>query len=79
MSDDTSASPAKRGRKSNAEKAAIAEKEKAVETKKRTKKVIDSILSKAINELTKSFIFNSFAKYHFGYIHFCTGYKRNRR
>lgn len=37
MSDDTTASPAKRGRKSNADKGA--EKEKAVETKKRTKKV----------------------------------------
>lgn len=56
MSDDTTASPAKRGRKSNAEKAAIAEKEKAVETKKRTKKVSDSMLTKAINEFAKSFI-----------------------
>lgn len=37
MSDDTTASPAKRGRKSNADKAA--EKEKVAETKKRTKKV----------------------------------------
>lgn len=38
MSDDTTASPAKRGRKANADK--LAEKEKTPETKKRTKKVI---------------------------------------
>lgn len=38
MSDDTTATPTKRGRKANADKSA--EKEKTPETKKRTKKVI---------------------------------------